>query len=101
MAWTIFSVYEILIFMDSQVSQQPLCMHNSDTFGYFYTFANIATLSGFAFTCIVLISRIMRSISVKERIARFIAFNVASMSLITAVLDIIFQHSGICIDSLG
>ena len=101
MAWTIFSVYEILIFMDSQVSQQPLCMHNSDTFGYFYTFANIATLSGFAFTCIVLISRVMRSISVQERIPHFIALNVASMSLITAVLNIIFQHSRICIDSLG
>ena len=87
--------------MDNRFSQHSLCSKSSKDFGYFYTFANVSTLSGFCFTLIVLIGRIIRIRSGNEKVPYFIAFNVASMSLITAILDTIFEQSGICIDSLG
>ena len=102
LAWVIFSSYEFLIFMDKQFSKHPLCSHSPIGYGYFYNFANVSTLSGFGFTWIVLIARILRSKSVNAIVVpHLIAFHVASMGLITAILDITFERNGICIDVLG
>lgn len=97
LAWILFCLYEILIF-----SQDSLCPHSAEDYGYFYTFANVSTLSGFGFAWIVLIARVLRSRAENERVPHLIAFHVASMGLITAILDITAGlHDGICIDVLG
>lgn len=64
-------------------------------------FANISTLSGFGFTWIVLIARIFRSRAGNERVPHWIAFHVALMGFITAILDITVGEDRICIDVLG
>lgn len=101
LTWAIFSSYQFIISMDQQFSKHPLCSHSSIGYGYVYFFANVTTLSGFGFTWIVLLTRILRSKSENATVPHWIAFHVASMGLVTAILDIIFERNRICIDVLG
>lgn len=87
--------------MDKHFSQNPLCPHIADGYGYFYTFSQVSFTSGFGFTSIVLVARILRSRSEIERIPSILAFNIAFISFIAAILDSSPEWSGICIDALG
>ena len=102
LSWIIFASYEIFIHTDRHLSPNPLCPHIAEGYGYFYTFSHVSFTSGFAFTSIILIAKILRSRSeIERRVPNIIAFNIAFMSLVTAILDLSPEWGGICIDALG
>ena len=100
MAWIVYFCYEIGLIVNG-FSQHPLCPYDPANYGSFYGFACAVALSGFFFTLIMLVAKVIQTRSEKERISNFIAINIVLIGLVSTFLAIFFNVGGICVDSLG
>ena len=101
MSWIIFLTYGVLISIQFYSVSEPLCGINPGAYGTFYSVASVSTLSGFVFTFMMLVIKIVQASPGKERIPSMLALNVISMGLLFTVLVVVFNWIGICIDVLG
>ncbi len=97
----VFIVYELVISLQLYLLEKPLCGIRATEYGFFYTFACAATVSGFFFTVIMLIVRVFEARPGVERIPSIIALNVVSIGLLFSIMFGVFNWNGICVDDLG
>lgn len=83
------------------VSSTPLCAISPHGYGSFFSFASAAALSGFFFTFLMLLFRILHARPGKDRIPSIIALNVVLMGLLSTLNFVLFNWVGVCIDTLG
>ena len=100
-SWTVFIAYELVISLQLYLLEKPLCGIRITEYGFFYTFACAATVSGFFFTVIMLIVSVFEARPGEERIPSIIALNGVSIGLLFSVMFVAFNWNGICIDIVG
>ena len=90
-----------MISIQFYIFTKPVCGISPSSFGTFYSVASVATVSGFFFTSMMLLVKIIQASPGKERIPSILALNVIAMGLLFTVVVVVFNWDGICIDVLG
>ena len=101
MPWVIFFIYGTVVSIQSNISAKPICSIIPKDYGPFYSFATAATLSGYFFTFMTLLMKIVQARTGNVRIPSIIALNVILMGLLATALVVVFNWNGTCIDVLG
>lgn len=86
---------------DNFISEESLCPYDSSDYGNFFYFSSISALSGFFFTWMMVLVKILQTQPGNERVPNIVAFNIVSMGLVSTLMSVSLNLGGICLDSLG
>ena len=102
-AWIFFLAMEAGIGYDRRFSAQPLCPHSERDFGRpeWYVATCFTCLGAFLLMVVNGGIKVLYMAPSKARVIHLAALNINAMGLTSAILSVLFEWGGTCVDTLG
>ena len=102
LAWVVYICFQVGFGIDHAVNgEQSLCPYNDENFPGWYYRINYCVVGGFVLIFLVLLIKIISIDPGNHRVPLIINLHIVGMGLVSAVISIIVDTGGICVDVLG